>query len=157
MATCIFAIAINYVVQMGSTASSIFDSVFKLAFLTFNLKVDCTILEFAVQLFLFLFLTINKSGMYSIEDYQEAYLQHYRETIQSNQRLREITMQSLCNAISAIQIIVEQSKSGEIIDLQAANKPQVNPHTIPFASISTVQNLKIIAQLASFFDTISRH
>ena len=69
---------------MGSAASKIFDTVFKFAFLTFNLKSDCTILELALQLFLYLFLTIQKSGMLSTEVYQSAYIQQYRDTIKSN-------------------------------------------------------------------------
>lgn len=74
MATCIFAIVINFVVQMGKRAGKISDSVFKFALLAFNLKSDCTKIEAGIQLFLFLFLAIHKSGMLSAEEYQSAYM-----------------------------------------------------------------------------------
>ena len=81
LATCVFTMIVNHAVHTEATIDKVFDVAFKFSFLAFVLKGDCSVLEIAIQAFLYLFLVILKSGALSTELYQSAYLQRYRETI----------------------------------------------------------------------------
>jgi hypothetical protein len=107
LTTCIFAIILNFFVQLGANRPMISNKIFKFALLMFNIKSECSILEIGLQLFILASFAVHKSGILSSEMYAAAFMQNYRETIQSNEQMREQVMHRLCNSICAVQLLNE--------------------------------------------------
>jgi hypothetical protein len=95
---------------------------------------------------------------FSSDTYLKAYLQRYRETIQSNEHVREVAMKNIRNSISAIQLLVQGHRSFEsmvsdTIDIKVGS----SIITLPKSNRGIVQNIKNIAQQLSCYDRICRH
>jgi len=97
--------------------------------------------------FLFFILVIQKNGWLTTDTYLQAFLQRYRETIKSNEHVREVALKNIRNSISAIQLLVQGHRSFEsIVSETIEHKPGTSIVTLPRSNRGIVQNLKNIAQ-----------
>lgn len=81
---------------------------FKFALCVLNIKAESTIFETGLQIFIYLLMVILKSSWFSTSAYLQAHLHQFRETIDSNTNVRQLTNDAVRNQLAAVLIGLEQ-------------------------------------------------